>query len=138
MCRRPTYYWVVHEGFIGVFNGTLDDPTYSELGDDNETQQFQSTGGWLGITDKYWMAAVIPPQSEQFNATYKAFDANGTKAYQSDFILKPEDGRSERLADRRPPLLCRRQGGGHRRRLRARRWASAASTWRSIGAGSIR
>jgi YidC/Oxa1 family membrane protein insertase len=84
------YYWVVHEGFIGVFNGTLNDPAYSELDDNNETQQFQSTGGWLGITDKYWMAAVIPPQSEQFNATYKAFDTNGTKAYQSDFILTPK------------------------------------------------
>ena len=82
-----TYYWVVHEGFIGVFNGTLDDPEYSELADGNETRQFQSTGGWLGITDKYWMAAVIPPQSEQFSGTYKAFDANGTKAYQSDFML---------------------------------------------------
>jgi YidC/Oxa1 family membrane protein insertase len=82
-----TYYWVVHEGFIGVFNGTLDDPEYSELAEDNETRQFQSTGGWLGITDKYWMAAVIPPQSEQFAGTYKAFDANGTKAYQSDFML---------------------------------------------------
>ncbi len=85
-----TYYWVVHEGFIGVFNGTLDDPTYSELGSDNQTQTFQSTGGWLGITDKYWMAAVIPPQSEAFNGTYKAFDVNGTKAYQSDFLLMPK------------------------------------------------
>jgi YidC/Oxa1 family membrane protein insertase len=84
------YYWVVHEGFIGVFNGTLDDPEYSELAEDNETRQFQSTGGWLGITDKYWMAAVIPPQSEAFTGTYKAFDANGTKAYQSDFILTPK------------------------------------------------
>jgi YidC/Oxa1 family membrane protein insertase len=87
----PTvYYWVVHEGFIGVFNGTLDDPAYSELGDDNLTQQFESTGGWLGITDKYWMAAIIPPQSERFTATYKAFDAGGTKAYQSDFLLTPK------------------------------------------------
>ena len=85
-----TYYWVVHEGFIGVANGTLDDPTYSELGEGNETRQFASTGGWLGITDKYWMAAVIPPQSEAFNGTYKAFDVNGTKAYQSDFILTPK------------------------------------------------
>ena len=87
---RTTYYWVVHEGFIGVFNGTLDDPTYANLGNDNATRQFQSTGGWLGITDKYWMAAVIPPQSEAFSATYKAFDANGTKAYQSDFMLNPK------------------------------------------------
>ena len=86
---RTTYYWVVHEGFIGVFNGTLDDPTYANLGDDNATRTFQSTGGWLGITDKYWMAAVVPPQSDMFSATYKAFDANGTKAYQSDFMLTP-------------------------------------------------
>ena len=85
-----TYYWVVHEGFIGVFSGTLDDPTYANLADGNQTRQFQSTGGWLGITDKYWMAAVVPPQSEAFNGTYKAFDANGTKAYQSDFILTPK------------------------------------------------
>jgi YidC/Oxa1 family membrane protein insertase len=85
-----TYYWVVHEGFIGVFNGTLDDPEYSELAEGNETRQFESTGGWLGITDKYWMAAVIPPQSEQFTGTYKAFDANGTKAFQSDFMLTPK------------------------------------------------
>ena len=87
---RTTYYWVVHEGFIGVFNGTLDDPTYANLGDNNGMRQFQSTGGWLGITDKYWMAAVVPPQSEAFNATYKAFDANGTKAYQSDFMMTPK------------------------------------------------
>jgi YidC/Oxa1 family membrane protein insertase len=84
---RTTYYWVVHEGFVGVFNGTLDDPTYANLGDNNGMRTFESTGGWLGITDKYWMAAVVPPQSEKFNATYKAFDANGAKAYQSDFIL---------------------------------------------------
>jgi len=85
-----TYYWVVHEGFIGVFNGTLDDPTYNQLGQNNQTRAFQSTGGWLGITDKYWMAAVIPPQSEAFSGTYKAFDADGTKAYQSDFLLTPK------------------------------------------------
>jgi len=84
-----TYYWVVHEGFIGVFSGTLTDPTYAALGDDNATQSFESQGGWLGITDKYWMAAAIPPQSEQFSATYKAYDLNGVKSYQSDFTMRP-------------------------------------------------
>jgi YidC/Oxa1 family membrane protein insertase len=83
-----THYWVVHEGFIGVLGGTLKDPTYDDLGKNNDTQRFESTGGWLGITDKYWMAAAIPPQSEDFTATYKAYDANGVKAYQSDFTMK--------------------------------------------------
>ena len=86
-----TKYWVVHEGFIGVLGGTLKDPTYDELGKNNDTQHFDSQGGWLGITDKYWMAAAIPPQSEQVAATYKAFDANGTKAYQSDYLMKPRE-----------------------------------------------
>ena len=86
---KTTYYWVVHEGFVGVLGGTLKDPTYANLGDDNETQRFESQGGWLGITDKYWMAAAIPPQSEEINATYMAYDSNGAKAYRSDYVMKP-------------------------------------------------
>jgi YidC/Oxa1 family membrane protein insertase len=86
---KTTYYWVVHEGFIGILGGTLKDPTYANLGDKNEKQTFDSQGGWLGITDKYWMAAVVPPQSEQITANYMAYDSNGTKAYRSDYVLKP-------------------------------------------------
>jgi YidC/Oxa1 family membrane protein insertase len=80
-------FWVLHEGYIGVFNGTLNDPAYDTLAKNNDTQKFDSQGGWLGITDTYWMAAAIPPQSEKFTATYKAFDRNGAKAYQADYVL---------------------------------------------------
>ena len=83
------HYWVVHEGFIGVFNNAAEYDTYASLGDKNLTKTFDSKGGWLGITDKYWMAALIPPTSAEFNATYKAYDENGTKAYQSDYTMKP-------------------------------------------------
>ena len=86
---NATHYWVVHEGFLGVLGGTLKDPTYADLAKNNEVQTFDSQGGWLGITDKYWMAAAIPPQSDEFTATYKAYDVNGTKAYQSDFRMRP-------------------------------------------------
>jgi YidC/Oxa1 family membrane protein insertase len=85
---NTTHYWVVHEGFLGVLGGILKDPTYADLAKNNEVQTFDSQGGWLGITDKYWMAAVIPPQSDQFTGTYKAYDVNRTKAYQSDFSMK--------------------------------------------------
>ncbi len=86
---NTTHYWVVHEGYIGVLGGTLKDPTYADLAKNNEVQSFDSQGGWLGITDKYWMAAAVPPQSEQFSATYKAYEVNNTKAYQADFTMKP-------------------------------------------------
>lgn len=84
------HFWVVHEGFIGVFKNAAEYDTYASLGDKNETKTFDSQGGWLGITDKYWMAAAIPPQSEQYSATFKAYDLNGSKAYQSDFTMKPK------------------------------------------------
>jgi YidC/Oxa1 family membrane protein insertase len=86
---QTTHYWVVHEGFVGVLGGTLKDPTYASLAKNNDTETYQSRGGWLGITDKYWMAALIPPQSAQLKATYKAYDENKTKAYQADYTMAP-------------------------------------------------
>ena len=82
-------FWVVHEGFIGVANGTLQDDSYDDLGDDFETASFESTGGWLGLTDKYWMTALIPPQNEEFTGTNKAYDAGSSVGYQADYLLAP-------------------------------------------------
>jgi YidC/Oxa1 family membrane protein insertase len=84
-----TNFWVLHTGFVGAA-GTLHDRTnFADLEKDNAMEQYQGTGGWWGITDKYWMAAAIPPQSEEFAGTYKAFDLNGGKAYQADYLLPP-------------------------------------------------
>ena len=70
-CRETQHFWVLHEGFVGVANGTLKDANYDDFKDDKPPQTFQSTGGWLGITDKYWMASVIPPQNEPFDGAYQ-------------------------------------------------------------------
>jgi len=86
---KSTHYWVLHEGFLGILNNVLQHPTYDDLGKENKSASFSSTGGWLGITDKYWMAAVVPPQKEQFNATFRAYDSGDAKAYQADYLLKP-------------------------------------------------
>ncbi len=83
------HYWVVHEGFIGAFNDAAEYDTYAALGDKNQMKKFDSQGGWVGITDKYWMGAAIPPQSEQISATFMAYDTAGTKAYRSDYLMKP-------------------------------------------------
>jgi len=84
---KAQHYWVVHEGFVGVGGGSLKDPSYDDLGEKDESEKFDSTGGWVGITDKYWMAAVIPPQTEQFTGTFKAYESGGTKAYQADYLM---------------------------------------------------
>jgi len=87
MPKHPTY-WALHEGFVGAANGKLKDETYSHFKDDGTAPEtFSSTGGWAGITDKYWMAAVIPPQNEAFDGAYRATPFGGDKSYQANYRL---------------------------------------------------
>ncbi|MFC5345655.1 membrane protein insertase YidC [Brevundimonas staleyi] len=70
---------ILHEGGIGTFSkGDGYTTTQLKYGDwaKNPREQFESTGGWLGITDKYWMAALIPPQTETVQAEFRVTDAN--------------------------------------------------------------
>jgi YidC/Oxa1 family membrane protein insertase len=80
--------WILHEGYIGIAGGTEHDANYDDFKEDKPPQTFQSTGGWLGFTDKYWMTAVVPPQDEAFEATYRATPLGATKAYQANFRLE--------------------------------------------------
>ena len=55
-------YLILHEGLIGVIGELgLKELGYAEVLKEGGTQPFkQAKGGWLGITDKYWAAALIP------------------------------------------------------------------------------
>ena len=80
--------YLLHEGFVGVGEGRLKDKTYKDYDkDDAQPLKYGSTGGWLGITDKYWMAAVIPPQTEQFNGAFQATPWGSAKSYQANYSL---------------------------------------------------
>jgi len=74
----------LHVGPIAVLNGTLKegDIDYDVLRDDGP-QTFTSTGGWLGITDKHWFAALIPNQKKVIEARFTAADGD---RYQTDFL----------------------------------------------------
>jgi YidC/Oxa1 family membrane protein insertase len=83
-----SYMSTLHEGFVGVSNGSLTDPRYGEFKEDNTPAiRSESTGGWVGITDKYWMAAVIPPQAEKFAGAFSANSFPGSKTYQANYSL---------------------------------------------------
>ena len=68
---------ILHEGAIGTF-GDGDSFSTQQLKykawAKKEVQEHQSTGGWLGITDKYWMAALIPAQDEKIQAEFRVRD----------------------------------------------------------------
>ncbi len=57
----------VHEGAIATFTDKpgqyiTKQSRYRDLADGKKTLSSSTTGGWFGITDKYWMTAVIPDQ----------------------------------------------------------------------------
>jgi YidC/Oxa1 family membrane protein insertase len=59
--------YVLHEGPIGVFDETLQEHSYGSTRDEGEESAkftYPSTGGWMGISDKYWLVSQIPPQEE--------------------------------------------------------------------------
>jgi len=49
---------------------------------DEAAQEFTSTGGWLGFSDKYWLTALVPDQTRSFAGQFRA---GANKAYQADY-----------------------------------------------------
>jgi YidC/Oxa1 family membrane protein insertase len=78
--------YILHEGPLGVFNGTLEEKSYSDLEDDGNFE-VSSTGGWMGITDKYWMTTLIPAQDAELSrARFVRRAQNGAESYRVDYV----------------------------------------------------
>ena len=69
--KRPIS--VLYEGPLGVLNGALEEFKYKTLIEDGKKTE-SSAGGWIGITDKYWLVAMVPAKDEKLTAefTYNA------------------------------------------------------------------
>ena len=80
--------YILHEGPLGVFDETLDEQDYSDLkeapagGIKIETAE---AGGWIGITDKYWLAALLPSQQNKFTFSFQSLPGKADR-YQADYI----------------------------------------------------
>ncbi len=77
--------WTIHVGPMGVFNGAANyDVNYKDLDKGPATQSFQSKGGWIGFTDKYWLSALVPGADADFAGQFRK--GAGTQ-YQADAAL---------------------------------------------------
>ncbi|MAO54388.1 MAG: membrane protein insertase YidC [Rhodospirillaceae bacterium] len=78
-------FYILHEGLLGVNNGELKEVDYDDL---QETKQETSTGtgGWIGITDKYWLTALIPGKDTEVTKRYVYRKAGVVDTYQVDFL----------------------------------------------------
>ncbi|MEO1397505.1 MAG: membrane protein insertase YidC [Pseudomonadota bacterium] len=79
--------FVLHEGLIGsVIENEVDEIDYSDIRDDKRISKVSSKSGWMGMTDKYWAAALIPGAPFITNYSYYS---QGRPFYQSDFLGQP-------------------------------------------------
>jgi len=85
---QTTGMYILHEGPLGVFDETLNEQDYDDLkdaGNGGIKVAPETTGGWVGITDKYWLAALLPAQTNRYNFSFKALPGNGDR-FQVDYI----------------------------------------------------
>jgi YidC/Oxa1 family membrane protein insertase len=85
-------YYILFEGLLGVVDGTLQETTYDKAKSEGEKKggvayEATTTGGWAGITDKYWLTALVPDQTVPTKVFFRHQDDHGDH-YQVDTIAQ--------------------------------------------------
>jgi YidC/Oxa1 family membrane protein insertase len=85
-------YYILFEGLLGVVDGTLQETTYAKAKSEGEKRNgiaydATATGGWAGITDKYWLTSLVPDQAVASTVNFIHQSENGDH-YQVDYITK--------------------------------------------------
>ena len=75
----------VNQGAIGWLGGSLRQSGYKDWKKKAEID-FPTTGGWAGITDKYWMAAIAPDQKEPVKVAFRVTPAQSLDIYDSSYL----------------------------------------------------
>lgn len=77
------HYGVMHEGPLGVADDKLNEISYKDLREKG-AQSFEHASGWLGITDKYWLTALVP--SGSYKSTFSHYSKGAQDRYQADYL----------------------------------------------------
>jgi len=73
-----------HEGAVGVLDQRLVMSAYRAWKKAAPPVQ-ASTGGWIGITEKYWLTALMPDQATPISGMFRVQAIGGEDAYQAGF-----------------------------------------------------
>jgi|TARA_B100001540_G_scaffold312924_1_gene334871 YidC/Oxa1 family membrane protein insertase len=88
-----TDFYILHEGFIGVFDEELKEDSYKDI--EERKKEYTAEDGWIGITDKYWLTALVPEKNQSFKGEF--LYKNGFKAnyiQNKPVIIKPSSSNS--------------------------------------------
>lgn len=94
-------FFVQHEGPLGVLgSNNLVSKKYDDVVNDKQIDVTSTTGGWVGITDKYWATAVLSAPGAPLNARFSATPSGALNVFQTSFVettpvLVPAGGTAE-------------------------------------------
>ena len=77
--------FILHEGPIGVLNDRVKEIDYDDLEEEKKISEKSNTG-WIGISDKYWLAALIPDQKLSFEGFFQSFDQSLNIKFQTSYL----------------------------------------------------
>src|ERR1700716_2156899 len=81
-------YYILHEGLIGELGDQgLQEITYKAIEDKKKITFPKVSKAWLGITDKYWAAALGPDPNATLDAEFVAGESGKVTTYQTDYLL---------------------------------------------------
>ena len=66
---QVTNFYILHEGLLGVFDEQLVEKDYEDI--EEKKFSINAKDGWLGITDKYWIASLIPEREKKFRTDFE-------------------------------------------------------------------
>lgn len=79
-------FYILHEGAVGVFDGTLQEVKYKALREDDHRIESKGNNGWVGFSDKYWLTALAPNQGDAVTLRMSWYRLNATDRYQTDWM----------------------------------------------------
>lgn len=83
-------FFVLHEGPVGFLGDKHIEPNYKDL-DKGEKIERENTSGWVGISDKYWLVALLPNKDERFNARVIGAAGKHSSVYQTDIVSNTQE-----------------------------------------------
>ncbi len=72
--------WTIHAGPVASYNGVVDYGVNYDTVKDEGAKSFDSTGGWVGYTDIYWLTALVPDQGMPVALKFRPAPNGATQA----------------------------------------------------------
>lgn len=68
-------FYILHEGLVAATGKNLHLAKYGKLEDGDDFSANTNDGGWIGLTSKYWLGALVPDQRYPFSVEYETVNS---------------------------------------------------------------